>query len=503
MTSVPYLLAELEKRGIILFLADGEMRYRSPKDALTSTDRDALKARRGEIVAFLAARDAARGLRAARGAPGPPTPSVVQEMWWRFAGAPEEGRPIALNIGMVSAFPGHDAEAVTDAIRELMRRHEALRMSFTAKDEVLHAALNAVDDFEIGQEDMRALGADAAGTATQSAQAFCALLNPILGRWLTRAKVIALPQGAMAVLSSAHMIADAGTRNIVIEELHNILEGRTTAPSVPYNDYSLAEREFLAGPQGNALIAHWRDWYAAQPTMTAPSDGAPLLWGCGTRIVRNFHIPRRVMDRARALAGQLKVTPFLVGLTIFSIAMARWSGRADFPIRVLGDKRTALDLTNTVGLMFCADAVAIHVSLDAGFEAVLRGIQLEYDAALSRRIPTLHFYAPHMVRPGIEAPGFPNKIPAVFNYYSVGTAQERADKGSAPDVSTDWPWPPQVTELPAAHWPRVSSPLFLHVMDYGSEAAASLHFYADVIGPADRDGFQAALFAVFDEVLPA
>jgi pyochelin synthetase len=503
MTSVRQLLAELEKRGIILFLADGEMRYRSPKDALIPADREALKARRSEIVAYLSARDAAKGLRAARGGPGPLMPSVVQEMWWRFAGAPEEGKPVALNIGMVGTFPDHDATAVTAAIRELMRRHEALRVFFTADGETLHAALKAVDDFEIGQEDMRGLGAEAAGAATQSAQAFCALLNPILGGWLTRAKVIALPQGAVAVLSSAHMIADAGTRNIVVEELRNILEGRATTPSVPYNDYSLAERDFLAGPQGAALIAHWRDWYAAQPTMTAPSDGAPLLWGCGTRIVRNFHIPRRVMNRARVLASELKVTPFLVGLTIFAIALARWSGRGDFPIRVLGDKRTAMDLTNTVGLMFCADAVAVHAPPDASFETVLRGIKLEYDAALSRRIPTLHFYAPQMVRPGIEPPGFSNRIPAVFNYYSVGTAHEKADKSGAPDASTDWPWPPQVTELPAAHWPRVSSPLFLHLMDYGSEAAASLHFYADVIGAADRDSFQAMLFAVFDEALPA
>jgi len=503
MISVPYLLAELERRGIILFLADGEMRYRSPKDALTPVDRDALKARRAEIVAFLAARDAAKGLRATRGAPGPLTPSVVQEMWWRFAGAPDEGKPVALNIGMVGTFPGHDAVAVTAAIHELMRRHEALRASFTADGDTLHAASRSADDFAVGQEDMRGLGTEAGQAATQSAQAFCALLNPILGEWLTRAKVIALPEGAMAVLSSAHMIADAGTRNIVIEELRNILEGKAAAPSVPYNDYSLGERQFLAGPQGVSLIGYWRDWYAAQPTMTAPSDGAPLLWGCGTRIVRNFHIPRRVMERVRTLAGELKVTPFLIGLTIFATAMARWSGKADFPIRVLGDKRTAMDLTNTVGLMFCADAVAIHASPGASFESVLRGIQLEYDAALSRRIPTLHFYAPQMVRPGIEPRGFPNKIPAVFNYYSVGTAQEKADKSEAPDLSADWPWPPQVAELPAAHWPRVSSPLFLHLMDYGSEAAASLHFYADVIGAADRDSFQATLFAVFDEVLPA
>ena len=43
MTSIPALLAELESRGIILFLADGEIRYRSPRDALTPADREALR----------------------------------------------------------------------------------------------------------------------------------------------------------------------------------------------------------------------------------------------------------------------------------------------------------------------------------------------------------------------------------------------------------------------------------------------------------------------------
>ena len=500
MTSIAQLLAGLERRGIILFLEAGEMRYRSPKDALTEADRQILRARKPEIIDWLTARDAAKALRAVRGCPGPLMASVAQEMWWRFAGAPEEGKPIALNIGMVSAFPGHDAAAVTAAIRELMRRQEALRVSFRAEGEALIASLIPVEALEIEQEDLSGLGSAAMPAAAKSAQAFCALLNPILGGWLTRAKVIALPDGAMAVICAAHMIADAGARNIVIDALRDILEGRASQPAVPYNDYSLAEREFLSGPQGSALIEHWRRWYAAQPTMTAPSDGTPLLWGNGVRIVRNFQIPRRVMERGRALAERHKVTPFLIYMTIFAITMARWSGMAQFPIRVLGDKRVAMDLTNTVGLMFCADAVEAHVPTDADFEAVLRAMVVEYDAAISRRIPGLHFYAPQMVRPGIEASGFPNKIPAVFNYYSLGTAREKAEKLAGADTTAAWSWPPQVEEITQV-WPRVSSPLFLHLNDYVTEMTVSLHFYADVIGATDRDAFQAMLLAVFDEVL--
>ena len=500
MTDIAQLLAELEARGIILFLEGGEMRYRSPRDALTEDDRARLRANKPAIMASLRARDVAKTLRAVKARSGPLTPSMAQEMWWRFAGFPEEGKPIALNIGMVSTLRDTDAKTVTAAIRQLMDRHEALRVSFMADGETLIASSKPAEDLVIEQD-----SAADAQAAEQNAREFCARLNPILGEWLTRARVITLPDGRVtAAISSAHMIADAASRNILVDELRDLVEGRALPPaSASYNDYSLAERDFMTGPQGAELTDYWRGWYDAQPAMTAPATGTPLLWGTGIRIVRNFIMPRRVLDSARGLSEQLKVTPFLIYLTIFAIAMARWSGRARFPLRVLGDKRTTLDLAGTVGLMFCADALEIAADPDADFETVLRGIVIAHDAALARRIPTLHFYAPHMVRPGIEAADYPNRIPAVFNYYAVGTAREKAEVAGGLDATADWTWPPKVTELPPQIWPRVSSPLFLHLTDYGGRADCSLHFYEGVLGKADQDAFTAKLFAVFAEVLPA
>jgi len=503
--TVARLIAGLESRGILLSLADSEIRYRSPKDALTAADKDDLRARRSEIIDYLQTRNVARALRAAGGVSGSLAPSVAQEMWRAFAGGKDEGLPVALNIGMVGKFR-HDAQAVTAAVRQAIARYEALRARFEAQGDTLLAFLNPADSFEIEQEDLRNLDPDAASqAAARGAQTFCAQVNLIEGQWLTRAKVFALPAGeSLAVLSSAHMIADAGTRNIVLDEIHDMLDqgAPRAAPSMSYNDYSLAEREFLAGPQGAQLIAYWRRWYHDQPVMKAPSDGAPLLWGNGIRTVHNFTIPGRVLDKVRVLAEDWKVTPFLIYLTIFSIAMARWSGMERFPLRVLGDKRISLELSNMVGLMFCADAVDIHVPKSRDFEAVMRGIVAEYDAALAMRIPSLHFWAPHFVRPGIEAPGFPNKIPAVFNYYSIGTARERAEKKAAPDTTAAMAWPPDIVTLPAQDWPRRSSPLFLHVIDMEQEAVASLHFYQGAVGPADQDSFTSLFFQVFAETVP-
>jgi hypothetical protein len=59
-----------------------------------------------------------------------------------------------------------------------------------------------------------------------------------------------------------------------------------------------------------------------------------------------------------------------------------------------------------------------------------------------------------------------------------------------------------VVTLPAQSWPRRSSPLFLHVIDMEREAGVSLHFYQDVVAPADQDSFTALLFQVFAETVP-
>jgi len=502
--SVARLLADLESRGILLTLDGGDIRYRAPKGALTDADRDALRAHKPAIVSSLAARAAGRQLRALHGMAGPLIPSVAQQMWYQFAGPPDEGVPVAINISGIDLFAA-PPEAVTVALTTLIARHDTLRTAFQVVDGQLIPSLLPAESFAAEHQDMRHLSDAAAhDAAMQMAQAFCARLKPVSGGWLTQALVIALPDGrCLAALSSSHIVSDAASRNILLDEWHDLLAGKALSPvAVPHNDYAVAERALLTSDAGAALIAHWRDWYAGQPLLTAPSDGRALLWGRGIRIVYDFDIPSRVMARARALAARWKVTPFLVHLTLFCTALARWSGVSDFPIRVLGDKRSNEALSGTVGLLYCGDAVQIHAPPDGDFETTLRAILSEYEAALARRIPTLHYYAPQMVMPGIEAPDFPNRIPAVFNYYAAGTAREKARKEAAPDASAGWPWPPVMHQKPPAQWPRVSAPIFLHLMDQGTDAAASLHFLEGAVGADDQRRFAALLFDLYDALLP-
>jgi hypothetical protein len=504
--SIPVLLADLQRRGIVLSVADGALKFRAPKDALTPADREQLSARRAAIVTYLLAREAGRGLRAAQGHAGPLTASVAQEMWHRFAGGPDEGKPVALNIMMIGLFRDTAPAALSRAIMDVIRRHDTLRSHIKVHGETLELSLNDADEFAVGREDLSGLDAEAAeADARRRAMAYCSAVNPIEGRWLGRARVYALPgHAAVAALSFNHIVADAGSRNIVLNELQDALSGRSIESArVAYNDFSLAERDYLAGPQGERLIAYWRQWYAQCPMLCSPQEKAPLLWGNGIRIVNNFVMPRRVLQAVRSQAEALRTTAFAVHMSIFARALARWSGGEDFAVRVLGDKRVSMELADTVGLMFCGDPVPVHAPAGEDFEILLRRLMKEYDASLSLRLPTLHFYPPQCVRPGIEPMDLPNRIPAVFNYYSAGTEREKAAWESRPDDTAALAWPPQMQQMPPALWTRRSAPVFLHIMDYGPKADCSLHFFADVVSEAEQRAFAHILFAVYQEVAPA
>lgn len=498
MIPVAALIAALEARGIFLALADGKLTYRAPRGALDAADKDALRQRRGEVMAWLKARDAGKGLRTIAGGPGPLTASIVQEMWNRFAGPPDEGKPIALNIGVASHFPGTDPDTLESAIRTVLAHHDTLRTHIDIEDEALRLSLNPAEAFVVER-----VASDDAPAALAQAQDYCTLLNPVEGEWLTRACIWAVPDGAVAAVSSSHIVSDAASRNLILEDIQSVLDTGAPGPTtLAYNEFSLAERDFLNSEQGEDLITWWRSWYEATPTLLTPGDRVPMLWGPGVRVLRNFVLPRRVLDKGRAVAAAMNATPFLLYLTIFCIALARWSRRADFPIRILGDKRTTAEIARTVGLMYCADAVDIHAPVAQDFETILHGILKAYDAAIALRVPTLHYYVPHCVRPGIEAPDFPNRIPAVFNYYAAGTARERRDSEAAPDSTAVLPWPPQIQRPPPQLWTRRQAPVFLHLMDQGTQGVASLHFNETVVSPADQEAFVALLFEIFADIVP-
>src|SRR5439155_26190159 len=137
MTTIE-LLSHLRSIGVALWVEDDQLCFNAPKGALTPPLRAQLVEHKAEILTFLRSAQAA----AASGSLPAIQPvardrelplSFAQQRLW-FLDQLEPGLPSYNILSAVRLIGQLDAAALQQAINEIVRRHEALRTTFTAKD---------------------------------------------------------------------------------------------------------------------------------------------------------------------------------------------------------------------------------------------------------------------------------------------------------------------------------------------------------------------------------
>jgi hypothetical protein len=112
------LLVDALEKGLILRVENGELRLRAPKGALSPTLRQQLADHRAELIALLEEHKKYA------------IPSFAQQRLW-FLDQWEPGNSI-YNIPEILHLRGSlDAAVLARALNEVVRRHEALRTTFT------------------------------------------------------------------------------------------------------------------------------------------------------------------------------------------------------------------------------------------------------------------------------------------------------------------------------------------------------------------------------------
>ncbi|WP_051328761.1 non-ribosomal peptide synthetase [Geminicoccus roseus] len=144
--SVADLVRDLERRGVHLAVDGDALTMRAPKGVLADRDRDALRARKHEILAWLKGDDA----EAEPGAPFPLTD--IQQAYL-------VGRAAEMELGRVGCHayrefeaPSYDLERLEDAWNRLVRRHPMLRAVVRGD---LQQVLPEVPPYRIATLDLR------------------------------------------------------------------------------------------------------------------------------------------------------------------------------------------------------------------------------------------------------------------------------------------------------------------------------------------------------------
>jgi amino acid adenylation domain-containing protein len=302
---------------------------------------------------------------------GPLEPSFGQERLW-FIDQRLPGLSAYNIFGAVRMRGRLDAAVLELCFAELVRRHEVLRTTFTARDGRPMQMIGPPRPFAIPRVDLRGLpeetrGGRASRLENEEAQRpFDLARGPLL-----RAVLLRLGDGEhILVVTAHHVVYDVWSRELLIRELGTLYEAfwhRRPSPlptlSIQYADFARWQRRWLSGEGLAAQLDYWKRQLAGVTSGTELPGDRPRP------PVQSFRGKRHVLDFSAGLTAALKelsrrhgVTLFMTLLAGFEALLHRYTGEDDI---VLGSPIANRNRAETEALIgFFVNTQVLRTRLD-------------------------------------------------------------------------------------------------------------------------------------------
>ncbi|MGX7829146.1 non-ribosomal peptide synthetase [Actinokineospora sp. 24-640] len=272
---------------------------------------------------------------------------------------------------------GLDVTALAEALRLLGTRHESLRTVFLDLRGEPRQMILPEPPFALetagGPADPRALADAEARTPFDLATE-----APV------RARLVRLgADDHLLLVTLHHIVCDGWSTKLLFAELaaayESLVDGQEPdlgPEPLRYQDFSRWQTEWLAGPAGDELRAHWvAALDGAPPVLELPTDHArPAVLSMAGGIQR-FTWPGELAERLAAFARAERVTPFMVLVAAWNVLLHRRTGQTDLVVGTNVANRGREETEGTVG--FFVNTLALRTRIDpaAGFRALLAAVR--------------------------------------------------------------------------------------------------------------------------------
>ncbi len=366
--------------------------------------------------------------KAARGMPLPL--SFAQErMWFLYQLSPTGA---AYNIPASVRLHGPlNKTALRWAVDELVRRHEALRTTFTKMDgqprQLIHASLDPL----WAEEDVRGLPDEARESralhlaTAEARRPFNLEEGPLL-----RILLIQLgDEDHVLVMSTHHIISDQWSYGVIARELVKCYNAFCTGkpfaiqPDLPiqYADFALWQRGWLRGPVLAEQLAHWKSKLTDLPVVSLPADRPRLP-------VHSFKGDHVSLDLSWSLVNRLKQLSVREGVTLYMVFLAGFFGllhrltqQRDLVIGTPIANRNRLEIESLIGTFVNTLVLRTDVTGDLTFSELLRNVRdLSLDAYAHQDIPFEKLV--EELRPDRSQGGLP-LVQVLFNFANTPFAR--------------------------------------------------------------------------------
>jgi amino acid adenylation domain-containing protein len=262
--------------------------------------------------------------------------SFAQQRLW-FLDRLEPGSPL-YNIPAAIEIAGRlDGAALLRSLREIVRRHEALRTTFAARPEGPVQVIHPERKIEFPVADLRGLPANereaaARRLATEEARRpFDLVRGPLLRALLIRLE----EERHLAVLTVHHIVSDGWSMGVLVREIAALYPAFITgsAPALPelpvqYADFALWQRDRLQGEVLERELAFWRQRLAGAPmALDLPTDHPRPALQTFRGAQAPFRLGPEALAALRAAGKGAGQTLFMQILCAWDLLLQRWTGQ--------------------------------------------------------------------------------------------------------------------------------------------------------------------------------
>jgi len=338
-------------------------------------------------AAVESARRAARGLQAPPILPvprdGPLPPSFAQKRLW-FYDQYEPDSPLYDLPFAIRLTGALDGDALRRALSELVRRHEALRTTFSDSGGEPAQVIHEPADLPLPVVDLGGLpegGREAEAARLVEGEArrpFDLRTGPLL-----RATLVRLGDAEhLLIMNIHHIVFDGWSMAVFFRELAAIYEayaagGPSPLPELPiqYADFAEWQRQWLSGATLDALLGYWRRKLFALPVLELPADRARPPVQTFRGATATFCLAPDLAAGLKALGRRCGATPFMTLLAAFKALLGRYSGADDVAVGSVIANRNLGAIEGLIGFFVNTLVLRTDLAGDPPFEELVRRVR--------------------------------------------------------------------------------------------------------------------------------
>ncbi|HVG16902.1 MAG TPA: amino acid adenylation domain-containing protein, partial [Chitinophagaceae bacterium] len=271
--------------------------------------------------------------------------------------------------------------ALTDAFREIIKRHEVLRTVIESKDGHGYQLIRDNINWNIekitappstSEEEVRSLVLSVIDTPFN-----------LMADDMIRVHLIRLGSHEnILVITLHHIASDGWSMAVLLKELKVLYEAfleNAPNPLKPleyqYADYSIWHRRVMEGTLLQSKLQYWKQKLDGVAPLQLPVDFVrPAVQTTRGRTVR-FTIEEKLVSALSGLSKQLGATLFMTTLSAFKVMLYRYSGQEDICVGTAIANRTTEEVEELIGFFVNTLALRSRVDPEASFEQLLADVK--------------------------------------------------------------------------------------------------------------------------------